>query len=178
MAIYEVPPPAPTPSDDSVASIFQTLPVIHLPSTPVDPSTMTAYAPYFDHDCDSQIPSTPVNGSTASPRCSDSESDGEGDIDYVPPSDDDEEYNPTQATSSQKQKKRKAASRFKSPHRTAFSPARSTSPGSEKIVTSFRAHSLSHPYKRCISSRNFQREDGARLIDTESDFQCPVVGCD
>ena len=170
-----IPPPAPTPSDDSVASITQTLSVTHLPSVPVDPSTMTAYASHFDHGCDSQVPSTPVNGSTASlpptgsspssPRRDGSISDSEGDIDYVPPSDDDEEYHPTQETSSQKQKKRKATSKYKSPRRTAFSPTRSTSSGSEKSIISSRARSHLGVY------------DGARLIK-ESKFQCPVAGCD
>jgi len=183
-----IPPPAPTPSDDSVASITQTLSATHLPSAPVDPSTMTAYPSHFDHGCNSQAPSTPVNGSTASPpptssppsspRCGGSKSDDEGDTDYVPPSDDDEEYHPTQTTSSQKQKKRKASSKHKSPRRTAFSPTSSTSSGSKKSVTSSRARSRLHPYKRYISSRNFQCEDGARLVGKESNFQCPVVGCD
>ena len=178
-----IPPPAPTPSDDSIASITQTLSVTHLPSVPVDPSTMTTYA--FDHGCDSQVPSTPVNGSTApppptsspssSPRCDGSKSDGEGDTDYVPRSDDDEEYRPTQATSSRKQKKRKAASKYKSPRCTAFSPTSSTSSGSEKSIISSRARSRLHP--RCVSPRNFQCEDGAMLIK-ESNFQCPVIGCD
>jgi len=188
MTIYEVPPPAPTPSDDSVASITQTLSVTHLPSAPVDPSTMTAYAPYFGRGCDSQVPSTPVNGSAASPpptssppsspRRGGSKSDGEGDADYIPPSDDGDEYHPTREASSQKQKKRKAASKYKSPRRTAFSPGRSASSESKKGDTSSRARSGSHPYKRYISSRNFQREGGARLINKESDFHCPVVECD
>ena len=187
MTIYEVSPPASTPSDSSVASITQTLSATHLPATPVDPSTMATYAPYFDQGCDSQVPSTPVNESTASPpptssppsspRSGGSESDGEGDTDYVPPSDDDEEYRPTSVTPLRKQKMRKAASKYKSPRRAAYSPACSTSSESEKSATSSRSRSRSHPYKPRVSFRNFQREDGARLIDKESDFQCPVVGC-
>ena len=182
-----IPPPVPTPSDDSVASITQTLSATHLPSAPVDPSTMTAYASNFDHGCDSQVSSTPVNGSTASPpptssppsspRCGGSKSESEGDTDYTPLSDDDEEYHPTQETSSKKQKKRKAASKYKSPRHTTFSPTCSTSSGSGKSVTS-RAHIRLHPYKRCNPPRNFQCEDGAKSIDKEANFQCPVVGCD
>ena len=188
MTIYEVLQPAPTLSDDSIDSITQTLSVTHFPPEPVGPSTMTAYAPYFDHGCGSQALSTPGNGSiaslppTSSPpssfRCDSSESNGEGDTDYFPPSDDDEEeYRPTRATSSKKQKKRKAASKDKPSRHATFSPAHSTSK-SEKSVTSSRAHRRSHPYKRPISSRNFQRENGSKLINKESDFQCPVVGCD
>ena len=188
MTIYEIPQPEPTPSDDSVDSITQTLSVTHLPPEPVDPSTMTTYAPYFDHGCDSQALSTPGNGSISSlpptspppssPRCNSSELDGEGDTDYVPPSDDDEEYRPTRATPSKKQKKRKAASKCKSSRRTTFSPACSTSSESEKSVTSSRAHRRLHPYKRSIPSRNFQCKDGSKWINKESDFQCPVVGCE
>ena len=189
MSIYEPPQPAPTLNDDSVASITQTLSATHLPPSPADPSTMTPYAPYFDYGCDSQVPSTPGNGSTgslpptssptSSSRCDVSESDGDGDTDYIPPSDDDdEEYRPTQATSPPKQKKRKVASKRKISRRTTFSPACSTSSKSEKSVSSSRGHRRSHPYKHRISFRNFQREDGVRLIDKESDFHCPVIGCD
>ena len=190
MTIYEVSLPEQTPSDSSVASITQTLSATHLLSSPlVDPLTMTTYAPDFDHDCDSQVPSTPVNESTASPpttssppsspRSGGSESDGEGETDYTPPSDnDDEEYRPTPVTSFRKQKMRKAASKYKFPRHAAYSPARSTSSESEKSATSSRARSRPHPYKPRISFRNFQRKDGTRLIDKESDFQCPVVGCD
>ena len=149
---------------------------------------MTAYAPYFDHGCDpSQVPPTPDNANVTSPPpstppapspCDDSsESDGEGDTDYIPPSDDDEEYHPTQAAHSQKQKKHGTPSQFKFPHREDFSPTRSTSSKSEKSVSPSRVHRRAHPYKGQNTSRNFQR-DGAMLIDKESDFQCPVVGCD
>jgi len=187
MTIYQVPSPAPTPTDSSVASITQTLSATHLPSTPVDPSTMTTYPSHFDHGSDSQAPSTPEGESTASPpstssppsspRSGGSESDGESDTDYVPPSDDDEEYRPTPVTPLRKQKRRKAASKYKYPRRAAYSPARSTSSESEKSTTSSRASSRPHPYKPRVSFRNFQRDNGARLIDKESDFQCPVVGC-
>ena len=147
---------------------------------------MTTYRPYFDHGYNSQTPSTPGNVSVASPpsisppasssRSDSSELDSEGDTNYVPPSDDDEEYRPAQVTPSQKQKKRKVAYRSKS-RRTTSSPARSASSRSEKSTTS-RAHKRVHPYKRCIPSRNFQREDVAERVDRESDFHCPVVGCD
>ena len=187
MSIFEVSPPALALCDDSVTSITETLSSTHFSPAPVDPSAMTAYGPYFDHGYNSRAPSTPRNASIASPpptsspasspRFDSSESDGEGDTDYVPPSDDDEEYRPTQATSSQKQKKPKVTCRSKS-RRAPFSPARSTSSESEKSANSSRAHRRSHPYKCRIPSRNFQREDGAERIDRKSDFQCPVAGCD
>jgi hypothetical protein len=186
--IYEAPPPAPTPNDDSVASITQILSVTHLPPAPVDPSTMMAHGSHFDYGRDSRTSPTLGNGSDApppptsspasSPRCDSSESDGEGDTGYVPSSDDDGEYRPTQATSSRGQKKRRVVFKHKFSRRPTSLPTRSTSSGSGKSVASARAHRRSHPYKRRISSRNFQREDGARSIDRESDFQCPVVGCD
>ena len=186
MTLYETPPSAPAPCDDSITTITENLAATHLPSTPVDPSTMTAYVPFFNHSSDSsQVPSTlgtasissppPASLAASSPRCDSSESDGQGDTDYVPPSDDDQEYRPTQATSSRKQKKRKATSKSKSLRRTTFSP---TSSESEKSVTSSRALRRSHPYKRPISSRNFQSEDGAMRRERRSSFQCPVVGCD
>ena len=150
---------------------------------------MTGYTPYFDHVYDSsQAPSTPDNASVASPPpsttpasspCSDnSELDGEGDTDYIPPSDDEEEYCPPPVAPCQKEKKRRIASPSKSPRRKKFSPARSTSSESEKSVSSSRIHRRSHPYRRCNTSRNFQRDDGTMLVDKESDFQCPVVGCE
>jgi hypothetical protein len=188
MTIYEAPPPAPTPSDDSVASITQTLSATHLPPTPVDPSTMMTHAPYFDHGRDSQASPTlgnesvvspsPTSSPASSPHCDSSGSDGEGDTGCVPPSDDDEEYRPTQTTPFQQQKKkRKVASKHKSLRRAKSSPTRSTFSHSGKSVTSPRARRRSHPYERCTSSRNSQCEDGARLIDNESNFQCPVIGC-
>ena len=178
--IYGIPPSAPAPRSDSVTTITQNLAATHLPSTPVDPSTMTAYAPFFHYGSDSsQVPSTPgttsiafpppISSAPSSPRCDCSESDGEGDTDHIPPSDDDQEYRPTQAAPSRKQKKRKATPKTKS---------LSTSSKSEKSVTSSRARRRSHPYKRRIPSRNFQSEDGAMRIERRSSFRCPVVGCD
>jgi hypothetical protein len=188
MSIYEAPPPTPTPSDDSVASITQTLFITHSPPAPVDPSTMMAYRPHFDHGHESRASSTLESGSVASPpatsspasspHCDSSESSGEGDTYCFPSSNDDGEYRYTHATSSQKQKKRKVSSKYKSLHRATFSPTRSTSSEFGKSVTSSRAHRRSHPYKRRASSRNFQREDSARSTSKGSSFQCPVVGCD
>jgi len=180
MTIYENPPLASALCDDSIT------PVTHLLPAPVDPSTMAAYAPYFDYGCDSsQAPSTPDNASVASPPPTspsasspyyDSSESDECDTDYAPPSDDDGEFHPTKVASSHTQKKHKVASKSSSSRRGNFSPTRSTSSESEKSISSSRAHRRSHPYKRRIPSRNFQREDGAVLIDN-SGFRCPVVGC-
>lgn len=181
MPTYQFPP---APCNESVTTITQTLSDTHLSPAPVDPSTMTAYAPCFGYGYDSsQVPSTPDNTSVASfpptspPCCDSSESDGEGDTDYVPPSED-EEYRPVQPAPPQKQKKRKAASKSKSHRRQNSSPARSTSSESERSVGSSRADRRSHPYNHYIPSRNFQRDDGAVLTDKESDYHCPVVGCE
>ena len=162
MIIYEIPQSELTLSDDSIDSIIQTLSVTHLPPEPVDPLTMMAYAPYFDHGCDSQSLSTPGNGNISSlpptsspllsPHCNCSELDGKGDTDYTSPSDDDEEYCPTRATSSKEQNGHRATSKYKSSHRTTFSPTCSTSSKSKKSVTSPHAHRRSHPYKRSIPS--------------------------
>jgi len=157
----------------------------HSSPGPVGPSTMTTYPPYFNYGYDaSKVPTTPGNASVtsllppsphaSSSRCGNSESDGESDADYIPPSDDDDEYHPTQVTSPQKQKK---TNQSKSPRRESFSPARSTSSESDKSVSSPRAHRRSHPYKRHNTSRNLQRIDDAMLIDKETDFHCPVDGC-
>lgn len=189
MPIYET--PQPLHYDQSVTTdAIQVLSDTHSHSQlgPVGPSTMTTYPPYFDYGYDaSKVPTTPGNVSVASlppptphassSRCDSSESDGESDTDYVPPSDDDDEYHPAQITSPQKQKKTKAVSQSKSPRRESFSPARSTSSESDKSVSSPRAHRRSHPYKRRNTSRNLQRVDGAMLVDKESDFHCPVIGC-
>ena len=187
ITVYELHPQP--QCDKSTTAITQSPSVIHSPPTPIDPSTMSAYAPYFDRDCDSpQVPPTPGNASVASPPpptpsvsspyCDSSESDSEGDVDYIPPSDDDDEYRPIQATPPQKQKRRSFPSQSKSPRREELSPACSTSSESEKSFSPRRIHRRSHPYKGRNTSRNFQRNDGTRLIDKESDFQCPVVGCD
>lgn len=172
--------------DQSVTTFTQIHSITHLQPTPVGPSTMTTYPPYFDYNRTSSLPpTTPGNASIASlpptsppapsPHYESSESDGESE--YVPPSDDDDEYRPTQATSSQKQKNTRTTSQTESPGREVFSPARSTSSDSEKSAASPRAHRRSHPYKRRNASRNLQRDEGDTLIDKESDFQCPVVGC-
>jgi len=189
MSIYD--PTQLVQYDQSVSNITQTLSDTHFPDAPVGPSTMTTYPPYFDHACDSsQAPSTPDNASVASlppssppvssSRCDSSESDGESDADYVPPSDDDDEYRPTQVAPPQKKEKQKKtrSPKSKSPRRQNSSPARSTSSESERSVSSSRASRRSHPYKRRNTSRNFQRYGGAILADRESDFLCPVVGCD
>jgi len=179
MATSEIPPPASLPCDDSVTAITQVLSATHFSATPVDPSTMAAYTSYFDHSYDpSRLPSTPDNANVVSPLptspCHDSSDSDEGDADYIPPSDDDDQYRPNQSTSSQKKKYKVA----KSHRRATFSPTRSTSSESERSVTSPRAQRRSHPYKRNIPSRNIQREDGVSVISKESDFHCPVVGCD
>jgi len=160
-----------------------------LSDTHSQPSTMTTYSPYFDHGCDaSKVPTTPGNASVASlpppsphvssSRCDSSESAGESDTDYIPPSDDDDEYCPTQAAFPQKQKKSRAgASQSKSPRCQSFSPAPSTSSESERSVSSPRAHRRSHPYKRRNTSRNLQSINGAVPIENETDFHCPVDGC-
>ena len=186
MILYE--PPSQATCDESVNAITQTLSVTHLPPTHVDPSAISAYPPYFNYECDSsQVPPTPGNAGVASPPhstppvsspyCDSSESDGEGDLDYTPPSDDGEEYHPIQAASPQKQKKRNIPSQSKSSRRADFSPTHSTSSDSEKNTSPSRVHRRSHPYNGRNTSRNFQRDDGTKLIDKESDFQCPVVGC-
>ena len=180
MGIYEVPPLA--SHDDSVDSITQALSRTHLPFEPVNsPTTTVAYASSFDYSCDSQTPSTPGRASIASPPTSSSPShydsskpDGEGDTDYSPPSDEDEEYRPTQATSSEK-KKRKARAKAT---RTTTSSARSPTSESEKSIASSCGHQRSHPYKQSNRSRNFQRQDHARFINKMSEFHCPVAGCD
>ena len=184
MGVYEDPPHPPAPHDDSVDSITRTLSGTHLLTDPINPSTMRDYTPLLDHSCDYQTSSTSEKASVASPPTSSSASshydsselDGESDTDYSPPSDEDEEYRPTRETASQK--KRKIRVRVKSACATAPSPTQSSVSESEKSVASSRSHRRSHPYKRRIPSRNFQRQDGARLINKASDFQCPVAGCD
>ena len=121
------------------------------------------------------LPSPLFQSATSSRCCDRPNSDGEDDIDYVPPSDGDEEYRPTQAASFQKQRKRRVASQSKSPGRKAFSPACSTSTEPE---SSSRTHRLSYRRQRCIASCSLQCDDGVALINKQSDFQCPVVGCD
>ena len=180
MGVFGVPSRPPAPHDDSVDSITQTLSRTHLPSEPVNYSAMmAAYASSFDHSCDSQTTSTPERASIASPSTSSSPSpscydsskpNGEGDNDYSPPSDEDEEYRLTQATSSER--KRKVRVRAKS------TPTRSFISESEKAIAPSRGHRRSHPYKQSNHSRNFQRQDGARLVNKASEFQCPVAGCD
>ena len=181
MGVYDVPPRPTAPHDDSVDSIIQTLSRTHLPSEPVNFSIMmTAYAPSLDRSCDSQNPSTPERASvaspptssSASPSCYDNSKLGSvGDINYSPPSDEDEEYLPTQ-TICPERKKRKVGVRAKS------TSTRSSTSESEKTTDSSRGHRRSHPYKQPNHSRNFQRRDGARLINKASEFQCPVAGCD
>ena len=181
MRVYEASPYPPAPHDDSVDSTTQTLSRIHLPSEPVNFSTMmTAYAPSFDYSCDSQTPSTPERASVASPPTSSSPSPfcfdnsklgGEGDTEYTPPSDEDEEYRLAQAISSER-KKRKVRVRVKP------TSTRSSTSESEKTTVSSHSHRRSHPYKQPNHSRNFQRQDGARLVNKSSEFQCPVAGCD
>jgi hypothetical protein len=185
MPTYEI--SAPVPCDTSVTAITQTISpsATHLPPAPVDPSTMTVYPPYFGYGYDSsEVPSTPDNASVASlppsspptsSYCGSSESDGEGDVDYIPPSDDDEEYRPIQAPSPQKQKKPRSASQSKSPSPKTFSPTRSTS---SESGSSSRARRRSHPYKRTNTSRNLQRDHGPAEISKRIDFFCPVIGCD
>ena len=188
MSIYET--PQPLHYDESLTTdTIQALSDTHSSPGPVGPSTMTTYPQYFDYSCDaSMVPTTPGNPNIASlpppsphassSRGDSSESDGESDTDYIPPSDDDDEYRPTQVASPQKQKKSGAGpSQSKSPRRESFSPALSTSSESEKSGSSPRAHRRSHPYKRRNNSRNLQRIDGTMLIDKETDFHCPVAGC-
>jgi hypothetical protein len=175
-----------TYSEMSVTTTTQTIsvPVIHLPPASVDPSTMTVYPPYFGYGYDSsEVPSTPDNASVASlppsspltsSYCGSSESDGEGDVDYIPPSDDDEEYRPVQAPP-QKQNKQRATSQSKSPSPKTFSPTHSTS---SESGSSSRARRRSHPYKRTNTSRNLQRDHGPADINKRIHFFCPVIGCD
>ena len=63
---------------------------------------------------------SPPTSSSTSPRYDGSQLDGESDADCSSPSDADEEYRPTQATTSQK--KRKAHARVKSTHTTLLLP--------------------------------------------------------
>ena len=176
MAACEQSPPA------QVTSFTHTLstPFTHLPTAPVDPSTMTVYTPSFDHplhvspsDSPAIAVSPPANPSTSPHGLGSSESDG--DDDYVPPSDDDEDYRPTQSASYQKQKKLKTVSKPKPSHPVPFSPSRSTSE-SKKSGTP-RKTRRSHPYKRNVPSRNFQSKDSALYTNKRADFRCPVVGC-
>ena len=177
MGEYEVPPRPPASArDDSIDSITQTLSHTHLPSEPVDCSTvMAAYAPSFDRSCDFRTLSTPEEASVAYPptdsspssRHDGSKPDGEGNSDP----DEDEEYRPTQAASSQ-MKKGKVCVRAKSTR------TRSSTSGSEKSIGSSHVHRRSHPYRDPIHSRNFQRQDGAGLVNKASVFQCSVAGCD
>lgn len=156
MGVYEAPPHPPALHDDPVDSLAQTLSVTHFPSEQAGPSTIRDYAPSLNYSYDSQtfsaleeasVVSPPTSSSTSS-RYNSSQLDGENDINYSPPSDEDEEYRPPRAKTSQR--KRKARS---------------------------HSHRRPRPYGHPIRSRNFQREDGARLISSVSDFQCPVEGC-
>ena len=168
------------PPPYNITAIARALSTAHLVAALVDHSAIEACDSYFDRIL--QAPPTPDSRSGPSPltspfvsSCSYDSPESSSNVGCVPRSDDDDYY-PTQSTSYQKQKKRlttKSRSR-----RAASSPTRSTSSESEKSVASSRASRRSHPYKHDIHFRNFQSEDSALLIGKESDFRCPVAGCD
>ena len=142
-----------------------------------------AYAPPFDHNCESQVPSTPENttlssSSTSPPTlssCSSSPSSGgEGDADYVPPSDFDGDYLPGRSTSSQKQK-RKARTKALISRTTTSAYASSSESG--RSVTASHSPRRARSYRRPTAPRNFQSQDGARLTDVSSEFRCSAPGC-
>ena len=178
MGVHEVPPHPLAPHDESTDSITQALSGTHLPSEPVNPpTTVAAYAPPFSHTYDSQTRFTLGRASLVSPPTSlsppsscphHSKPDGERGTNYFFSFDEDE---------TSFERKHKAYVSAKST-RTASSSARSSTSESEKIIAPSRGHRRSHPYKHPNHSRNFQRQDGARLINKASEFQCPVVGCD
>ena len=158
-------------------------PITHLPTEPVDPSTMAIYTPPFDHaphispSNDANIFSPPSVGTSTQSRCSDS-SEFDSAVDYVPSPDEDddsEEYHPTQPICYQNQKNTKTPSKAKSS--CSFSPSRFTSE-SEKNGASLRKANRSHPYRRNAPPRNLQCEGPVSYTNTGSDFRCPVVGCD
>ena len=143
---------------------------------------MAAYAPPFSHSCDSQTRFTPERANLASPPTSSSPSssrhynpkpDCEGDTNHSFPSNEGEESRPAQAICSEG--KCKVHVRAKSALATSSS-ARSSTSESEKMIVPSRGHRCSRPYKPPNHSCNFQRQDGARLINKASEFQCPVAG--
>ena len=149
--------------------------LIHSVATPVNPSTMTSYEP--DSSCSPQVPLSDNAAATSLPPTSppdffdNTATDNDGD--RVPLSDEEEEYHPTQSTSGGKREITAG-----SPCSVTSSPTRSTSSKSEKNGTPSRKTGRSQPYMRDIPSRNFQYEDSTLFINQESEFGCPVPGCE
>ena len=143
-------------------------------ATPVDPSTIRSYEPYFS--CSPQVLLSDNAAATSPPPTSPSDSfnntETDNDDDCVPLSDDDEEYHPTQSTSGGKRK-----TTAKSSCSVTSSPTRSTSSKSERNGTPSHKTGRSQPYRRDTPSRNFQCENSTLFINKESEFRCPVPGC-
>ena len=145
MGAYEILPQMPVQYD--VSTVADGLASTHLASVPADPWAPAAYVQVLNNNpqtppspCGESVVTTPSSPSVSSSSRDSSES--EGDTDYTPPSEDDDdgdEYRPTLPTSHQESKKRKTTHKPSPPRRTTHSRAQSTSSESEESIASSRS---------------------------------------